>query len=484
MNEEYYNLLGVNKDSTKEEIDKAYTDKVDELNIRRHMLSLEEYNQKIKELERAYGVIVQKENDLTLQPKITTEKDGTQQLEDDLKRAMEKEKPRDITVKRGRLIRKIQAEIKKIKNSSNITESDKESLKKLEELLENELDNHKRQLSTRYKYEFLDKKATVSAIFTVLPKGLGLQVKKINNCINELKQAKSNKERIFGVVDLAKSLGMLVATPIVFTAKFIVQHWYLLLLLLLLLPKMELSKFQKQKDNQKTDPEPEPELVSEPEIESVPKIEPEAEPVLVPNPEPAKSPEPRPTPKPIPVPQPDPVTPITPITSEDSNPIDVDEGINDLTVIDSTAKDEYFSLLRQALPAELSGSYTVFDTYQDAINYCVNEMGYSAAEAESILNGTSTIERPSIMWLVGKGGFFAESETEMLQNYTTEQLQQIVEENSEMVNKVVSMNEAGSSVADILSSMGPGALALFVCYELLQYGLAIPTGGVSLLAPG
>ena len=156
----------------------------------------------------------------------------------------------------------------------------------------------------------------------------------------------------------------------------------------------------------------------------------------------------------------------------------------ELTVINSSAKEEYFNLLRQALPTNLNDSYTVFDTYQDAVQYCVNEFGYTVKEAQDILSGNSVIEKPSIMWLVGEGGFFADSEVEMLQNYTKEQLTKMIEDNQDLVDKAVNMHNSGNSVSEIFGNLGTGGLVLFTCYELLQYGLAIPTDGLSLLLPG
>ncbi len=234
MNEKmkkYYNLLNVTNENTNEDIYKAYISKKNELISKQenNELSLEDFNNEQKKLDLAYSSIIV---DRSKKPKTEIE-----EMNDDLKRTMEKESVKKVTVKRGRLIRKIKAEIKKIKSSSNLSEEDTERLVKLEEQLSYELDNHKKQLSIRYKEEFLKGKATVPAIFTTLPKGISLQVKKIANCINELKIAKSNKEKIFNVASLAKSIGMLVATPAIFTAKFVVAHWYLLLLLLSMLPK-------------------------------------------------------------------------------------------------------------------------------------------------------------------------------------------------------------------------------------------------------
>ncbi len=509
--EKYYKLLGVTENMPKKDIYKVYVTKKDELLKKKenNEITVEEYDKELKDLELAYVTITIENNNLSFKKNVEDEGTETETLEEQLKHAMEKESASDITVKRGRLIRKIQAEIKKIKSTENLSGADIENLKKLEELLSNEIDNHKHQLSTRYKNEFLEKKATVRAIFTTLPKGMGLQIKKISNCINELKQAKSNKERIFGMVDLAKSFGMLAATPVIFTVKFVVQHWYLLLLLLLLLQNIKLPnlKNNNEKDNSYQE-QPEPEVAESFELETgvdkekVPNLEPVKKPVLV-NDSVKESTSTTPSRDYEIDKSGNLVAPKKPVLNPQVN-IQEDKSLGkvpnvdnsgvletvtdntnqELTVINSSAKEEYFNLLRQALPTNLNDSYTVFDTYQDAVQYCVNEFGYTVKEAQDILSGNSVIEKPSIMWLVGEGGFFADSEVEMLQNYTKEQLTKMIEDNQDLVDKAVNMHNSGNSVSEIFGNLGTGGLVLFTCYELLQYGLAIPTDGLSLLLPG
>lgn len=511
--DKYCELLGVTKNMPNEDIYKVYKNKRDELFKKKGNKEItdEEYAKELKKLELAYVTIITGNKNKPFKQDDKNKVTETEVLEEQLKQAIEKEKASDITVKRGRLIRKIQAEIKKIKSTDKLSEADFENLNKLENLLSDEIDNHKHQLSTRYKKEFLDKKATVRAIFTTLPKGMGLQIKKISNCINELKQAKSNKERIFGVVDLAKSFGMLVATPVIFTVKFVVQHWYLLLLLLLLLPNLKLPNFKnikEKKDNYQKQPEPEFEEVYElePSVEKVPNLETAEELPLVNESIPENT---------ATVPGKDyeidkggnlvaAKEPATNINVQGSKSLDKlptvdnsevletlpENATPELTVINSSAKEEYFNLLRQALPSNLSESYTVFDTYQDAVQYCADEFGYTVKEAQDLLlngklaDGTFALNKPSIMWLVGKGGFFADSEVELLQNYTKEELTQMIEDNQGLVNEAVNMHNSGKSIAEIFGNLGAGGLTLFTCYELLQYGLAIPTDGLSLLLPG
>ncbi len=179
----------------------------------------------------------------------------TLKKEEELKNALlNDESAKNITAKRGRLIRQLKKEIKNIKSSTYLSEEDKNNLKRLEELLNTELDNHKKQLSNRYKDEFLKAKATVPSIFTVLPKGVVLQVKKVVNCINELKQAKGVKEHILNFIELTKSVAMVAATPVVFTAKFIADHWYIVLSLISWLKNIILQHSKKKdKSNDNND---------------------------------------------------------------------------------------------------------------------------------------------------------------------------------------------------------------------------------------
>ena len=181
---------------------------------------------------------------------------------DDINKKEEKGDHKEATADSGRLIKKIKKEIKKIKEMPDVSGQDLENLEKLEIMLDEQLDWHKNQLSKRYKKEFIREDATFKAIITVLPKGVVLQAKRIVNCVNQLKEAKTNKERIFKVLELGKELGLFVATPVIFTAKFIIKHWYLLLLLLMLL---KLPKFNWGKKPSEQELEPK-EQVQEQEV--------------------------------------------------------------------------------------------------------------------------------------------------------------------------------------------------------------------------
>ena len=119
----------------------------------------------------------------------------------------------------------------------------------------NVLKEHRENINTRYKNEFIHKKATIPTIFTVLPKAVALSVKKVVNCIRERKEAKTNKAKFNKFIKTLGAMGQVVATPVIYAGKFVVDHWYLLLLALTLLPdKFSLFPFlKKKKDKDKDD---------------------------------------------------------------------------------------------------------------------------------------------------------------------------------------------------------------------------------------
>ncbi len=173
-----------------------------------------------------------------------------------------------ITAERGRLIRLIKKLINKLRSNPNPTEADKQKLEEAENLLNDELFKHEIQLKERYKTEFIDKDAKVPDVVTTFPKGVALQVKRLANSINEVKNAKGVKGKSIAIKNAFKDLGLLVATPIYFAGKFIIEHWYLLLLL------WDLDRRKKRKDREEKEqkgreqPQEVPETVVEKELEA------------------------------------------------------------------------------------------------------------------------------------------------------------------------------------------------------------------------
>ncbi len=169
-----------------------------------------------------------------------------EELRNQLIKIDESNNPSKITNVRGRTIAKVKREIERLKQDEN----NKTQIKDFELFLEELIDKHKEQISSRYKEEFIRKEAKLRALVTVLPKGIVLSIRKLSTCIQELIQSKTNKEKLYNLKEVLKSLGLVAATPGIFTAKFVVKHWYIFLLLLgLKIPKLS----QKGKDNKETE---------------------------------------------------------------------------------------------------------------------------------------------------------------------------------------------------------------------------------------
>ena len=135
-----------------------------------------------------------------------------------------------------------------------------DKLIELRELYGEELKRHKENIKDRYNNEFVHRKTKLFSMFTMLPKAVGLAVDKVKTCIDEKKEAKENLAKQEGNKKIFKALGQVVATPFIFTGKWVIDHWYLLLLLLL----GKKGKRPKRKKQQKEE-EKEPDLTQEQE---------------------------------------------------------------------------------------------------------------------------------------------------------------------------------------------------------------------------
>ena len=157
-----------------------------------------------------------------------------EELEEELKNCHERETKTAI---RGRLIQALKAEIKKEENS--------EKKEKLEVHLKEVLKDQRQDLDERYVNEFIKEKAILGSAITTLPKGVGLAVKKVSNTIEELKEAKTNKEKIFRTIDLIRSLGRTAITPVLYAGKFAIRHWYAFLIAIGILDVTDTNLFKK-----------------------------------------------------------------------------------------------------------------------------------------------------------------------------------------------------------------------------------------------
>jgi vacuolar-type H+-ATPase subunit I/STV1 len=152
--------------------------------------------------------------------------DDIKKLKYELEAFLEAGSDKDITAARGRLIERYKKEIKKLLNKKDLSPEEKENLSIMKEELEKEIGKHKIQLSARYSKEFLNKKAGVLSVVNLLPNAVSIAIDKVKACINDLKNAKDNKEKTQKKFEVLKSVGSLAATPFVYLGKFALDQWY------------------------------------------------------------------------------------------------------------------------------------------------------------------------------------------------------------------------------------------------------------------
>jgi len=198
-----------------------------------------------------------------------------------------------ITANRGRLIKKIKLLIEKLEAKENKTAEELEEIERLKETLSDELTKHKAQLKDRYRNEFISGNAKITGLATTLPTGISIQVQRVLNCIDEIRSAKKMSTKFKNGIKLLKETGLLLATPAIFTGKFIIEHWYVITLVLSIFPEVlelltkaggligkiahkVLPYFKKDKDkdknnnNENSNGKPETEIVPE----SMPELDP------------------------------------------------------------------------------------------------------------------------------------------------------------------------------------------------------------------
>ena len=475
----------------------------------------------------------------------------------EINKAKESKNQSIITRTRGRIINKIKREIKNLKKKNDNNSEDIDQIKKMEEYLELSLDDHKNQLSSRYRKEFIDKEAKLHSIVTVLPKALVLSIKKINTCINELKEAKTNKEKFFGSIEVLKSLGIVVATPGILATKLAVKYWYIIFILLLphLLNMVKLPNRGKEKEFKADNlPQEQEEMVIEEEMRQLKKL---YKPFT--SSDPVKDKDYNPLPKqwdmqyikqgednanlvnngelvledkPKPIinksgnewdiqylrQKEDDMAKTTsfnfndgklvledkpkPIIKNSESEWDMqyikqnEDAMANLTPIvqDSTeASKEHlntlYDIMKYKYNEQMGGGLDIYNSYDDALNKLI-EQGSSHEEAVEYLNDSNK----SIRWLVdsnGKGIF--ENETDMIDYLKSDEIlgvnlkdvpiDQYVETHKTDIVSIVDQYKASPDLSTFIKTAGPEALGLFILYEIIQYGLAVPTGGLSLALP-
>ena len=145
-------------------------------------------------------------------------------------------------------ISKLKSELEKIDVNGDIRK-----IADIKKCYSEQLKKHKDNINERYSKEFIHKKATIPSLVTVLPKAVALAIKKVAVCIDERKEAKTNKEKFNKIGKIFASIGQLIATPIIYAGKFVIDHWYLLLLLLMMFPDLFPFLRGKNKDSGKNE---------------------------------------------------------------------------------------------------------------------------------------------------------------------------------------------------------------------------------------
>lgn len=359
-----------------------------------------------------------------------------------------------IIKERGRLISKVKKLIKKINQKENKTIEDEKYLKELNELLTEQLYKHKTMLNERYKKFFISEHARVSDLVTTLPYGIYLQVQKVNNAINEFKNAKEEKARSLATVNVLKEVGLLVGTPIHFAGKFVIEHWYLLLLGLKL---PELQKFYKERQENRAR---EPQGQEQEAYERVGEAVSQTEGALGVEPEPQ------------------------------------------LTLSDylgfSSSKSPADSFISKINENRLLGEGIKLYHNEEA---AVRALGFNY---DDYINGLVVIPKEAFydkVWLIGKGGLFDSEEAFMnALNVKVSSFESFINDNQELVEFFKQANENAALLNDytllspeILENMkslgidcavgGTGLTFLYALYKLAMLGLAPATGGVSLAMP-
>lgn len=153
---------------------------------------------------------------------------NSEKIKEELDILIKQGNDQSITNTRGRLIAAYRKEINDLLKKENLTDEEKEKLSSLKVDLTKEVEKHKIQLSARYSSEFLNKKANPSSIVTVLPNAISLAVNKMKTCIDDIKNAKDNKEKANKRVEALKSAGLLAATPVIYLGKFALDQWYVI----------------------------------------------------------------------------------------------------------------------------------------------------------------------------------------------------------------------------------------------------------------
>lgn len=374
---------------------------------------------------------------------------------------MEKENLKKEIRDHGRLIRDIKNDIERLKNNPN--DDTLAILEKLEIRLKEELKKHKELLNKRYKDEFLKSKMGLFSFITKLPKAIGIQIEKIANSMEELKHAKDNEETMKHLEEVLKDSGLLIATPVVFAGKYAVDNWYLILLLILLSNKFGLLNNPNNNNiNFNNAFQEEPVIVSEAEIEQIMENLKEKYPGLLPRVEQINR------------------------ALNLNNEIDPNTFGNNLPerireIIDTPQFRNYMESIRNAkntidmnsiyealkscIPNISNMGVDVFNSYEEALNYVVNEMGYTVESAKDLLESGNL----SIRWLTGQNGMFNQDIIDKLRSFSPQELESFVEANKEMIESLEGTRATfGNDFLGFLGTLSASEVLIYLAYQIIN----------------
>ena len=374
---------------------------------------------------------------------------------------MEKEDLKREIRDHGRLIRDIKNDIERLKANPNDDTSI--IIEKLKIRLKEELKKHKELLNKRYKDEFLKSKMGIFSFITKLPKAIGIQIEKVANSIEELKQAKENEETIKHFEEVLKDSGLLIATPVIFMSKYAVDNWYLIILLALLSNKFGLlNNHSSDNININNVIQEEPVLVSEAEKEQIMENLKEKYPAHLPR------------------------------ALEVGRALNLENGIdpssfgNNLPerireIVDTPEFKDYmenirntkntidmnsiYEALKSCIPNISNMGVDVFNSYEDALDYVVNEMGYTTDSAKELLESGNL----SIRWLTGKNGMFNQDIIDKLRNFSPEELKSLVEANKETIESLEGSREMfENDFLGFLKTLSASEVMIYLSYQIIN----------------
>lgn len=111
-------------------------------------------------------------------------------------------------------------EIKTLSVNQELNDLEKNHLEKLKNEYPKLIEQYKNNLETRTKNNLLKAEQNLTKTVIALPKGCLLNIKKVEACIKDMKNAKTNKEKYSKIINIVKSATGLVATPVTYLTRW------------------------------------------------------------------------------------------------------------------------------------------------------------------------------------------------------------------------------------------------------------------------